>query len=73
MAIQKCTEAGAKRAVLLPMSVPAHCELMKPSSLKFKQVLDSINMQEPKCSVIQNVDASYTNSININSYMVCPI
>ena len=63
IAIQRSTEEGAKRAVLLPMSVPAHCELMKPASEKFKVVLNSINMQEPKCNVIQNVDASITKNV----------
>ena len=40
------------------MSVPAHCELMKPASEKFKEVLTSINIQKPLCDVLQNVDAS---------------
>ena len=63
LAIQSCSEAGAKRALLLPMSVPAHCDLMKPASEKFKEVLNSINMQAPKCDIIQNVDASITSSV----------
>jgi [acyl-carrier-protein] S-malonyltransferase len=78
IAIKKCTEAGAKRALLLPMSVPAHCELMKPASKKFKEVLDSIKMQEPKCNVIQNVDASVSNSVvkiseNLISQIYSPV
>ena len=78
IAIQRCTEAGAKRALLLPMSVPAHCKLMKPASEKFKEVLNSINIQEPKCSVIQNVDASETNNVakiseNLISQIYSPV
>tara|TARA_Y100001970_G_C14180053_1_gene829315 strand:+ start:178 stop:1113 length:936 start_codon:yes stop_codon:yes gene_type:complete len=78
IAIQRSSEAGAKRAILLPMSVPAHCKLMKPASEKFKDVLDSINLQEPKCSVIQNVDASATNNIvkiseNLISQIYSPV
>jgi len=78
IALKKCTEAGAKRALLLPMSVPAHCELMKPASKKFKEVLDSIKMQEPKCNVIQNVDASVSNSVvkiseNLISQIYSPV
>ena len=78
IAIQRSTEEGAKRAVLLPMSVPAHCELMKPASEKFKVVLNSINMQEPKCNVIQNVDASITNNVlkiseNLISQIYSPV
>ena len=78
IAIQRCTEEGAKKAVLLPMSVPAHCELMKPASEKFKVVLNSIHMQEPKCNVIQNVDASITNNVlkiseNLISQIYSPV
>ena len=78
IAIERSTAAGAKRAVLLPMSVPAHCKLMKPASEKFKVVLNSINMQEPKCKVIQNVDASITNDVlriseNLTSQIHSPV
>ena len=77
-AIERSIEAGAKRAVLLPMSVPAHCELMKPASEKFEKVLNSINIQEPKCDVIQNVDASITNNVvkiseNLISQIYSPV
>ena len=78
IAIQRTTAAGAKRAVLLPMSVPAHCTLMKPASEKFKIVLNSINLEEPKCNVIQNVDASITNNVlkiseNLISQIYSPV
>ncbi|MBV06247.1 MAG: [acyl-carrier-protein] S-malonyltransferase [Gammaproteobacteria bacterium] len=67
LALQRCSEVGAKRTLLLPMSVPAHCALMKPASERFKEVLNSVKMQEPKCNVIQNVDASSSNNIDIIS------
>ena len=67
LALQRCSEVGAKRTLLLPMSVPAHCALMKPASERFKEVLTSVKMQEPKCNVIQNVDASSSNNIDIIS------
>ena len=78
IAIQRCTEAGAKRALLLPMSVPAHCELMKPASEKFKEVLNSIKIQKPNCDVIQNVDASIGSSLtkiseNLISQIYSPV
>ena len=78
IAIQRTTAAGAKRAVLLPMSVPAHCTLMKPASEKFKIVLNSINLEEPKCNVIQNVDASITKNVlkiseNLISQIYSPV
>ena len=37
IAISKLTEAGAKRAVKLPVSVPFHCNLLKEAAEKFKQ------------------------------------
>ncbi len=64
VALQKSKEAGAKRALLLPMSVPAHCELMKPASEKFKEVLTSTNIQKPLCNVLQNVDASISDNVD---------
>ena len=78
VAIQRSTEAGAKRAVLLPMSVPAHCALMKPAAEKFKTALSSIEIQEPKCNVIQNVDASITKDVlkiseNLISQIYSPV
>ena len=63
LAINKCNEAGAKRAVFLPMSVPAHCKLMEPASKKFQLVLEKINIQMPKCNVVQNVDASIADNL----------
>ena len=77
-AIQMSTEAGAKRAVLLPMSVPAHCELMKPASERFEKILNSINIQEPECDVIQNVDALVPNDVvkiseNLISQIYSPV
>jgi len=78
LAIQRSNEAGAKRTLLLPMSVPAHCKLMKPASNKFKEVLLSINIQEPKCNIIQNVDASINNNVekicqNLISQIYSPV
>ena len=64
LALEKSKEEGAKRAQLLPMSVPAHCELMKPASEKFKEVLNSINIQMPLCDVLQNVDASMSDNVD---------
>ena len=64
LALEKSKEEGAKRAQLLPMSVPAHCELMKPASEKFKEVLNSINIQKPLCDVLQNVDASMSDNVD---------
>ncbi|MGR9000578.1 MAG: ACP S-malonyltransferase [Gammaproteobacteria bacterium] len=54
MALAK--EAGAKRAVLLPVSVPSHCDLMKPAAEKLKDYLQGITIGSPEMTLIHNVD-----------------
>jgi len=49
-------QAGAKRAVKLPVSVPSHCSLMQTASDQFKTYLDDINFNTPNISIIHNVD-----------------
>ena len=45
---------GAKRAVMLPMSVPSHCALMKPAAEKLAVALQSVACNVPETAVIQN-------------------
>jgi [acyl-carrier-protein] S-malonyltransferase len=56
-------EAGAKRALVLPVSVPSHCSLMKDAAIDFKSSVDNINFQMGSDRVLHNVDADYSNSI----------
>lgn len=49
-------ERGAKRAMLLPMSVPSHCALMKPAAKRLAEYLQSVPMVAPSAPVIQNAD-----------------
>ncbi|NLS11510.1 ACP S-malonyltransferase [Vibrio sp. SM6] len=51
-----CKEAGAKRALPLPVSVPSHCALMKPAADKLAVALASIDFNAPSLPVINNVD-----------------
>ena len=46
--------AGAKRALLLPMSVPSHCELMRPAAEALAAALNKANFQPPKIAVLHN-------------------
>ena len=61
-AVEKATELakqkGAKRAVMLPVSVPSHCQLMKPAADKLGMDLQSISFSEPSIPVLNNVDVS---------------
>lgn len=54
-AMKLCQEAGAKRALPLPVSVPSHCALMQPAAERLAQDLAQMTMQTPHISVINNV------------------
>ena len=49
-------EAGAKRAIILPVSVPSHCSLMKEAAIEFKEFL-SLLILKPIFPVVQNFEA----------------
>ena len=53
-AIVLAKAAGAKRALLLPMSVPSHCELMRPAAEAMAAALNKANFQPPKIAVLHN-------------------
>lgn len=48
--------AGAKRALLLPVSAPFHSSLMKPAADKLRQRLAEVEITQPRLPVINNVD-----------------
>ncbi|GAB2718227.1 ACP S-malonyltransferase [Halomonas garicola] len=56
-AIGACQQAGAKRALALPVSVPSHCELMRPAAEQLADALGKVTLRAPRYTVIQNVDA----------------
>jgi [acyl-carrier-protein] S-malonyltransferase len=47
-------EKGAKRAVMLPMSAPSHCSLMRPAADKLAARLEAIEIRKPQIPVIHN-------------------
>ena len=55
-AIEIAKSKGAKRAILLPVSVPSHCSLMHKASEELKEYLTNITIKKPKIPVIHNVD-----------------
>ena len=57
-AVDLAKEAGAKRAVVLPVSVPSHCELMRPAAERLAQRLQEVVIQAPVIPVINNVDVA---------------
>ena len=52
-----CKEAGAKRAIMLPVSAPFHCKLMQPAEDELATTLESIIFNDSAFPVAANVDA----------------
>ena len=57
-AIELAKARGAKRAVLLPMSVPSHCSLMRPAAERLSERLTLMSLRPPKLRVINNADVA---------------
>ncbi|MEZ0260706.1 MAG: ACP S-malonyltransferase [Alphaproteobacteria bacterium] len=56
-AVALATAKGAKRAILLPVSAPFHCALMKPAADVMQQALAAVNMAAPSVPLVANVVA----------------
>jgi len=67
-AVERATSAakaaGAKRAIILPVSVPSHSSLMKGAAQQLSEVIDSIKFDNPVIPVIQNAEAKSYFSID---------
>ncbi len=57
-AIELAKQAGAKRALPLPVSVPSHCSLMQPAAEAFSADIAAVSIQAPVIPVLHNVDVS---------------
>lgn len=62
-AMKLCQEAGAKRALPLPVSVPSHCALMQPAADRLAQELAQMTMQTPQVSVVNNVHVAVESDV----------
>lgn len=56
--LDKFKDKGAKRALLLPVSVPSHCSLMKPAADDFGKYLNDFEFNNADIPIIQNVCAT---------------
>ncbi|MDR0717583.1 MAG: ACP S-malonyltransferase [Azoarcus sp.] len=57
-AISLATTKGARRAVLLPVSAPFHCALMKPAAERLGERLAAVKISRPRIEVLNNVDVA---------------
>jgi [acyl-carrier-protein] S-malonyltransferase len=70
-AMVACKEAGAKRALPLPVSVPSHCALMKPAAERLAAALAGVTIQTPVIEVLHNADvAAHDNAAGIRDALV---
>jgi len=61
-ALEIAKEKGAKRAILLPVSAPFHCPLMKPAAEAMAEALAGVRMEPPAVSLYANVTAAPVDS-----------
>ena len=57
-ACEQLKAAGAKRALILPVSAPFHSQLMRPAAEKLQEALKSVTFATPQIPVINNIDVS---------------
>lgn len=70
-AVELAKERGAKRSVILPVSVPSHCELMTTAAQRLAERLDEITFNDARIPVMQNVDArAHVNAGEIKQSLV---
>ena len=63
--IELAKAAGAKRAILLPVSAPFHCALMQPAADAMSEALDGIDLESPSVPLVANVKASQESNGSI--------
>ncbi len=61
-AAELCKQAGAKRAVMLPVSAPFHCALMQPAQDALARDLERLEFRDPQFPVAANVSASFVTT-----------
>ncbi len=61
-AVVAAKDAGAKRAIQLPVSVPSHCALMTGAAEKLADQLTALTLNKPNIPIINNVDVAVVDS-----------
>jgi [acyl-carrier-protein] S-malonyltransferase len=61
-AVALASERGGRKSVLLPVSAPFHCSLMKPAAERLAGALASVVLSDPTIPVVRNVDGAVTRA-----------
>jgi len=64
VALELAKGRGARRVVNLPMSVPVHCELMRPATARLAALLKETEIRPPEIPVVNNADVRIENDPN---------
>lgn len=73
-ACEKMKEAGAKRALPLPVSGAFHSPLMQPAKDELQAAIEATEFAAPKCPVYQNVDAKpHTDAAEIKANLIAQL
>jgi [acyl-carrier-protein] S-malonyltransferase len=57
--VKLCKEKGAKRSVVLPVSAPFHCSMLKPAGDKLAAELEKVQINDMRIPVVTNVTGDY--------------
>lgn len=77
-AVEGAKQAGAKRALMLPVSVPSHCSLMLPAAEQLATRLAEITINTPTIAVLNNVDVTAESDVDairdaLRRQLFCPV
>jgi [acyl-carrier-protein] S-malonyltransferase len=61
-AVAAAADRGGKKSVLLPVSAPFHCALMKPAADRLAAELEGVTVTAPRIPVVRNVDGGVTRT-----------
>ncbi len=74
LACEQLKEAGAKRALILPVGGAFHSPLMEPAREELAAAIEGTKFNQPKCAVYQNVDAKgHTDIFEIKTNLVAQL
>lgn len=74
LACEKLKEAGAKRALLLPVGGAFHSPLMEPAREKLAAAIEKTNFNNPSCAIYQNVTAkAHRNTDEIKQNLIAQL
>ena len=61
-AVEAAAARGGRKSVLLPVSAPFHCALMKPAADRLAAELERVSVSAPRVPVVRNVDGGVTRT-----------